>query len=329
MKKLLLLATLFSYKFAISQNNFSQFFNAPLSVNPSNTGKFIGGYRMGGVYRNQPERFSPSSMYIFFTDVKILPDRLQNNDIMAIGISALGEKNTYTGLKNSNLLVSTAYSKSLNQDGSEEIIAGFQVDFAHKKIQPQVLVFPNQMISWSYSGFTGINPFQSHLVEARYIDLNVGLNYQKLFRTQDLLTTGLSVFHANSPSKNDGDIVFSLSPQFSFQFEFEKKIGNSNKLLFALIVNNLTNEKAFDNYYVGSTYQMQINDSKYDLNLGCLYRANAFFSNSIVPLFGFKYENLNMNFSYDMAFLNKSTYKRRGGLEVSVTYIGNKNVDNK
>src|SRR6185312_7290040 len=175
MKKLLLFLILFSCKCAISQTNFSQFFNAPLNVNPSNTGRFIGDYRIGGVCRNQPERLSSSSMYCFFTDVKILPDKLQNNDVMAIGISALGEKNIYTGVSNINLSISASYFKSLNENGTEKLAAGFQTEFAFKKISPPPLVFEDQLRSWMNSGYTGMNPFERKTFETNYIDLYVGL----------------------------------------------------------------------------------------------------------------------------------------------------------
>jgi type IX secretion system PorP/SprF family membrane protein len=320
MKKLLLIAALFSCKFAISQTNFSQFFNTPLSVNPSNTGRFIGNYRMGGVYRDQRERTSVSSNYCFYADVSILSSIIPENDQMALGVSALCEKNVYAGLKNNSLSVSAAYFKSLNEDGTEKLGAGFQTQFAFKKISPPLLVFQDQLEVWMNNGFTGMNPFERKTFATNYIDFNVGLNYQKLFNTKDLLMIGFSVAHANSPSKNDGDIFFSLSPQFSFQFEFEKKIANSNNLLIALIINNLLNEKISNDYYIASIYQMQINNSKLKLNAGCLYRTNALSSNSIAPLCGFTYKHFNLNCSYDIAFPDKSTNKRTGGLEVSVSY---------
>lgn len=304
-----------------SQNGFSQFFGAPLEINPSNTGRFLGDFRFGGIYRNQPERTSTSSRYSFFTDISFLSSKLTENDRMAIGISALGEKDDFNGIKNTNLLVSASYFKSLNEDGTEKLGAGFQIGFGQKRIAPPLLVFEDQMMAWFHNGFRGINPFERKIIDIRYLDLNVGLTYQKLINSINSLVIGISVMHINSPSRNDGDVVFSLLPELSFQFEFEKQVGTGNKVSFALIANDLTNKNTLNDYYVSCIYQTVINDSKYKLNMGCLYRKDYQFLSSIVPLIGIKYEHFNLNFSYDISVANQTTYKR-GGLEAGLIFIG-------
>lgn len=312
------------FEITFGQNNFSQFYSNPLMVNPSNTGRFLGDYRLGGIYRNQSEISSFSSKYSFYTDMSILSSSLPEFDKIAFGILGFGEKNDFNGIKNSNLLFSGTYFKNLNNEGTERLGAGFQIDFAHKKISPPILVFPDQIIEWSNSGFSGINPFQYKLIQVKYVDFNVGLNYQKLINRKDLLFFGVSVAHANSPSKNDGDVVFSLLPQVSFQFEFEKQLRNKNKLLCAIITNDITSKKVFNDYYISLIYQTIINESRYKMNIGSLYKRSYQFGSSIIPVFGFKYGNINLNLSYDISFGEKKFYNKKSGMEIGMIIISKK-----
>lgn len=311
------------------QNNFTQFFNAPLTINSSNTGKFLGDYRIGGIYRDQPERSSFSSYYSFFADIKIFATQLPENDKMAIGVLGLGEKNDFNGIRNNAVLISTSYSKGLNENGTESLSAAFQIDFADKKINPPHFVFEDQMIGWFNSGFNGINPFEKKMINTNYIGVNVGISYQKLINSINHLSVGVSVDHANSPYKRDGEIVFSLSPKLSFQADFETILRNKNKLTFLLNANDLTNKKSLNEFAISTHYQLVINESKYKFNVGCQYNKKKLLKTSIAPLLGIKYDHYNLNFSYDISFSNKNTHKKGGGFEVGLIFIGRHNNKNK
>lgn len=310
------------------QNNFSQIFSAPLTINPSNTGKFLGDYRIGGNYRDQPERSSFSSYYSFFADIKIFSSRLAENDQMAIGILGLGEKNEFNGIRNNSILVSISFSKSLNEDGTESLTAAFQIDFAHKKIDPPLLVFEDQMIGWFNSGFNGINPFEKRIINTNYIGVNLGLSYQKLINSRHHLGVGVSVANVNSPYKRDGEIIFSLSPKLSLQADFETILPNKNKLFFLLNASDITNKKSLNEIGIGAYYQLSINESKYKLNVGCLYNKRKLIKTSISPLLGIKYGHYNLNFSYDISSSNNNTHKKGGGFEAGLIFIGRRNNKN-
>ena len=303
-----------------SQNYFSQFFSAPLNINPSNTGNFTGDFRFGGIYRSQPERMSSSSYYSFFGDISVLSSHLSENDRLAIGLLAFGEKNSFNGIKNNSVLLSTSYSKSLNEDGTESLTAAFQIDFAHKKIDPPHLVFEDQMLAWFNSGFKGINPFEKKIINTNYIGVNLGLRYQKLINSSNHLGIGVSVANVNSPYKKDGEIVFSLSPKLSFQAAFETIFPNKNKLFLLLNAGDITNKKTLNEFGIGTYYQMVLNESKYNLNIGCLYSKRKFIENSLAPLLGIKFGHYNFNFSYDILFSNKTTYKKGGGFEAAMVF---------
>src|SRR3982751_782211 len=97
---------------------FSQFFASPLTLNPALTGKFDGTLRAAGNYRNQWPAFNnvytTSTLSVDFSVLnKVLPDY----DTWGIGIMALTDKAGGGVLTNNYLGISTAYHKSLNEDG--------------------------------------------------------------------------------------------------------------------------------------------------------------------------------------------------------------------
>src|SRR3979411_2866807 len=104
---------------------FSQFFASPLTLNPALTGKFNGVVRVAGNYRNQ----WPSINNAFITstisvDAPIFRKQLPENDTWGLGLMAMTDK-TASGALNSNYIsLSTAYHKSLDEDGYHQLGVG-------------------------------------------------------------------------------------------------------------------------------------------------------------------------------------------------------------
>ena len=86
---------LLTHKHLVSQNFISKFYTSPLIINPANTGKFLGDYRIRGVYRNEKNAISQNSKASFFYDSRILPKALPKNDRLAVGGAMLSEKDIF------------------------------------------------------------------------------------------------------------------------------------------------------------------------------------------------------------------------------------------
>src|ERR1700737_18656 len=157
---------------------FSQFFASPLTLNPALTGKFNGVLRVAGNYRNQ----WPSINNAFITstvslDAGILKDKLPETDTWGIGLMAMTDK-TASGILTSNYLsFSTAYHKSLDEDGLHQIGLGFQGTYANKSLNGTRLTFEDGLQldgTWIRSPSEPIN---SQFVNVHYFDMNAGILY--------------------------------------------------------------------------------------------------------------------------------------------------------
>src|SRR6476661_5153751 len=114
------IATLFTVLTATAQDpNFSQFFASPLTLNPALTGKFDGQYRVAGNYRNQWPTINNA-----YTTATVSFD---------VGIMAFTDKSANGALQYNYLALSTAYHKGLDEDGYNQLGAGFQATYVTKQ----------------------------------------------------------------------------------------------------------------------------------------------------------------------------------------------------
>ena len=129
MKKLLLTVTicvgLTTVTFA-QDPNFSQFFASPLTLNPALTGKFDGVYRVAGNYRNQwPTIYNAFTTYTASFDAGILKNKIPDYDQFGVGVLGFADQAGDGVLKTNAAALSIAYHKSLDEDGYNQIGAGF------------------------------------------------------------------------------------------------------------------------------------------------------------------------------------------------------------
>ena len=147
MKQIALLAFFAAFLLAVpaaraQDPGFSQFFASPLTLNPALTGKFNGVDRVAGNYRNQ----WPSIQNAFITstisvDAPILRGKLPDNDTWGIGFMAMTDKAANSVLTSNYFSFSTAYHKSLDEDGYHQIGVGFQGTYANHSLDGTRLTF--------------------------------------------------------------------------------------------------------------------------------------------------------------------------------------------
>lgn len=140
---------------AVAQDpNFSQFFASPLTLNPALTGKFDGQYRAAGNYRNQwPTIFNAYTTATASFDAGILKGRISEVDQFGVGVMGFTDRSGNGALQYNYLALSTAYHKGLDEDGYNQIGAGFQATYVSKMLNTSSLKFGDQLRS---DGFTGI-----------------------------------------------------------------------------------------------------------------------------------------------------------------------------
>src|SRR3954452_25468987 len=107
--------------------HFSQFFASPLTLNPALTGKFDGNLRVAGNYRNQwptiNRAFTTTTVSV---DFPIMRNHIAPTDTWGLGVMGYSDQSANSALKFNYLSVSTACHKGLDEDGYQQIAAGFQ-----------------------------------------------------------------------------------------------------------------------------------------------------------------------------------------------------------
>src|SRR5436305_11601842 len=115
--------------------NFSQFFASPLTLNPALTGKFDGVYRVAGNYRNQwPTIYNAFTTYTVSFDAGILKNRIPEYDQFGVGILGFADQAGDGVLKTNAAALSVAYHKSIDENGYNQIGAGFQGGYVNKRL---------------------------------------------------------------------------------------------------------------------------------------------------------------------------------------------------
>jgi type IX secretion system PorP/SprF family membrane protein len=307
---------------ALSSNaqdpNFSQFFASPLTLNPALTGKFDGSYRVAGNYRNQwPTINNAYTTATVSFDAGILRNRIPEIDQFGVGVMAFTDKSGNGALQYNYLSLSTAYHKGLDEDGYNQLGAGFQATYVNKRLDVSSLTFEDQLRA---DGFTGITTesFNANQLKVAYLDVNAGVLYNGTTNGDNNFYVGVSMYHINRPKESFQDGEFYLSPRVTFQAGGRIPMGQLNSLHLSA---NHSRQAGAVNTVVGGAYGLNLNadeTSPTNLYLGSWFRVG----DAVIPYIGLEFGELHFGASYDVNVSSlKPASNMRGGAEMSLIYI--------
>ncbi len=324
---LLLLLAIASISHA--QHFFAEYYHAPLLLNPANTGRFTGDYRMGGCFRSEATALSSNVKGHFFADYSLRIASLPDNDRLAIGLAGYFDKDNFNGIKNNSVFLSLAYQKALDAGGNSHLIAGFQAGLTHRRLNPPKLVFESQLVNWLNYGFFGFSdPLAPQPFDVSYTDLNVGLAYQSRIKGKHPFNIGFSLLHVNQPSQAFTQGQFSLSTDVGMQTGIEAAVNERGKLMVQGNLSATLKEKRLNNLALGCIYQTRINDSRYFMSAGAIYRKTSLQRSAIAPALGLTFNRTNLLLLYSTPLAKRST-AARGALELGLVFNGKKTVKRK
>lgn len=319
MRKLLcFLLILFSVITAAAQDpNFSQFFASPLTLNPAFTGKFDGQYRVAGNYRNQwPTIFNAYTTGTVSFDAGIMKNRISEVDQFGVGVMGFTDRSGNGALQYNYLALSTAYHKGLDEDGYNQIGAGFQATFVSKMLNVSALKFGDQLRS---DGFTGLTQesFSKDQLSLSYFDVNAGVLYNGTSDGKNNYYGGVSVYHINRHKETFQAGDYFLAPRVTFQAGGKIPIGENALHLSA----NHSRQAGAVNTVIGGAYALNLNAGEANstsLYLGTWYRLG----DALIPYVGLEFGELQIGATYDVNISSlKPASNMRGGAEFSLIYI--------
>lgn len=312
----ILTATLFG---KAQDPNFSQFFVSPLTLNPALTGKFDGNYRLALNFRNQwPSIYNAFRTYTASFDGRLLQNHIPDYDQFGIGVLGLTDKSGNGVLQHNYIGISTAYHKSLDENGFHQIGLGFQGIYVNKRLDVNSLKFEDMLRS---DGFTGLTQedFSNFHLNLSYFDLNAGFFYNGTTDGTNNFYLGASMYHINRHEETFSDTGhYFMASRVTFQAGGMVPVGDYNAFHFSAMHSRQANAV---NTVIGGAYMLNINPDPY--NTSNLYLGSWFrFGDAIIPYVGLEFGEFRIGASYDVNVSGlKPASNMRGGAEFSLIYI--------
>lgn len=306
---------------AFSQDiHFSQFYASPLTLNPANTGNYVGDWRFANIFRRQwpsivkKKPFQTIAMsydqqfYVF-------------NENISAGFVIVSDRSGFYNLNVSKLYLSGGYHKTIS---GNNLHFGFQGGYVSKGFDNDGISYPEQ---WDNN--TGqFNPELSYTgpgaEKKSYVDLNAGAIWGRKFGKLEP-EAGFALYHFNYPKetliKNDE----SRLPMRKV-FHIGGKIHLTEKIFIMPNILVMTHKKAND-FLEGANlaYRLPKNPVKIQYIYGGFEFRNGIKRNNdaAIGIIGAQFRKMNVGLSYDLNISDlKAATNNRGGFEVSLIYIG-------
>jgi len=318
--------------------HFTQFYAAPLTLNPALTGSMPGRYRVSGIYRDQWRGVLDNPYVTFGAAIDVNFDiefDSRYKDQVAVGLLFTNDKVPEVDFSTNQIGLSAAFHKGLDYDKKQFLSLGIQGILAQRNVNYENLSFDDQ--------FNDLDAFDLGTAENlpennfSYGDFAVGLNYLYALKTGLVLNVGVGMHHVFSPELSfyeagaDGDsdlfesnpLYSKYSAQLSLQFPISKGIFLMPRVLYA-------KQGPHTEINAGTNVRVRINDFNNNaIHIGCWVRPvtnnddGTTSLDAIVGLVGLELGSVSFGLSYDANLNSLSNYQQgQGAIEFSLTYIG-------
>ena len=314
MRHLFFIYFFFSFTLVLGQDfHFSQFYAAPLNLNPALTGSSEQ-TRIGVNYRKQwPGLDFDFNGYSAFIDHY----SFDLNSGLGLVLNSFNEENMNLNTTEIGLLYS--YKIQVSQYGSLRL--GTQLIYARKSGSLENLIFGDQIDVFNRR----VNPTTIDYLEQMepfgFLDIGFGLLY-----TNSDFWLGMSGYHLNSPkmTPNQAEENNFLSPKYGIQAGWSKDLpksdywGYDSERFFSFMLNYKT-QSVFSQFDFSG--QVVYDSFVYGLGFrGMMNKNNLKNYDSLIGLFGFSLNNgLVIGYSYDW-MISEVGANTRGSHEFSMRY---------
>jgi type IX secretion system PorP/SprF family membrane protein len=298
--------------------HFSQFFASPLTLNPAFTGKFDGDLRIAGNYRNQwPTINRAYNTKTFSVDMPIMRNSIAFNDTWGVGVMGYSDQSANSALKVNYLTVSSAFHKGLDEDGYQQLGAGFQATYTNMMLDVTNLKFEDQLTPFGFTGTT-TEIFNNSTLKASYLDLNAGILYTGSTNEKNNFYAGVSMYHLTRPKQQFTGSYFALNPRTTFHAGGYFPVGYNNTVHVSGLFS--AQGQAYE-AVLGGALQLPVGDNTdkpTSVYLGSWLRLG----DAVIPYVGLEFGDVRLGVSYDANVSSlKAASQSRGGMEISLIYV--------
>ncbi len=316
--------------------HYSQYYAAPISLNPSNTGLINGDFRVAANYRGQwfkvptAHSLAPYNTYQGSFDASLFRKKLRNSQF-GVGALFYADEAGNGSLATYNISGSVAYHQALDRYGRSKLSLGFQAGFVQKRIFENDLYFEQQFDA----GLNSFNPLlnngedQFNSGHTNYFDLNAGAMFSTAGKKKVGGYLGFAVNHLTRPGESFLDSDNRIGMRYIAHGGMSIKVGSYFKI-FPTALYMLQSQAQQANIGSGFEYEFSDNFSGF---FGLWTRLSGgvtgIKNDAIIGTIGVETFNTRIGLSYDVNTSGfRGASKSIGAFEVSVIYIHNKQEDN-
>ena len=298
--------------------HFSQYINAPLLINPANTGFSPEcDFRIGLNSRTQWAGTNvPYKTTSAWADAQLFRNNIENG-WLGLGSVVLNDVAGSGNLTSTKSYLNISYHQLLNDNSL--LSFGIGGGFVQKRIDYSKLVFDNQ---WN-GKFFDIDAAGGEVINssASYIDLNAGINYAWFANDNFYFNMGVSLLHLNTPSETFFDpskVNASLSRRYNFFANASIKMSDVLILNPHIYYSKITTA---EEVVVG--FNGQYNLSGYGGNNQLLFGVHYRNKDAAIPSLGYQLNKLQLMFSYDATISSLASFSAyRSAYELSLVFNG-------
>ena len=336
-------AILFSLLGALAVNaqdiHFSQFYAAPLTLNPALTGNFNGFYRVSGIYRNQAPgltannpAFSTPSVSL---DFSLLREKIKNGSL-GVGLMFFNDQQNGKTFNHNQILGSIAYNMTFGPKKIFQLGLGLQggvaitkMDFSNFQFNdgfnPDLSYNPNYNGETFNSGSRIKGVFNAGLFAK--VEFFKGMRYYMGFSFNNA-TNYKQDFLTETSTTPSARLPFRYVVHGGFEFDIKDKLVLIPGYLFQM----QARARQVNFGLTAGIHLVKDPAKRATLYLGLWNRMNTG-NYTIIPKIGFEYKGFRAGFAYD-AHLKQSYkgYEKQfngkaanlpQGFEITLSYIGN------
>ncbi|WP_231491820.1 PorP/SprF family type IX secretion system membrane protein [Pedobacter sp. Leaf170] len=296
---------------------FSQYFAAPLALNPAFTGYFDGIYRVALNTRRQWGNLGdPYNTHSISGDLKLIADENFADSYFSVGLSGLFDESFNKALKSQYLSASFSYYQYLDVNHRFKFGLAPQVSHVSRYLDQTKLTFATQFTGYD---FDTSMPNYLDLENDRisYFDVSIGVNFSAQFESFSVVG-GYAHYHLTEPNESFlGANKTPLKARRNINFGLLYPINNYVDLNLSAIYNF---QGTVNDRIVGAVVGIQPNeDSKIKINAGLWHNINE---SSFYPYLGLVYGNLSAGLNYTL-HANKIINTLPRTYEISLIYRHN------
>jgi len=312
----LLIGTLVNNADAQSMH-FSQYYNAPMLLNPANTALMSDNdYRIGGNYRNQWATIPvPYNTFSAFADFKLFHNEERNN-WLGIGGAFFNDKAGDGNLALTRIEGFVAYHLGITP--TSMISAGLSYGAVQRSVNLGALTFDSQWDGFTFNK-TLSNNESGNLAKTNFSTIGAGLNYAYFPNEATYIKLGVGVANINQPTES----FYAMSNKIGIRptVNLDGIFRLTEMWTLNPSVYYTTQTGAYELVY-GSLLKAQISNTK-DNNTSLILGVFNRFNESLIGAFGVEWNGLQVVGSYDFPISDiKPATGSYGAMEFSIIYQG-------